>query len=48
MRPFSEIPDPPLVLVVADGRGAGLRRMGGFGVFKKKTALILNPAFVKI
>ena len=37
--------DPPLVLVVAHGRGAGLRR-GGVGVFKK--ALILNPAFIKI
>ena len=36
--PFSEILDPPMVLVVADGRGAGLRR-GGVGVFKNS----LNP-----
>ena len=27
--PFSEILDPPLVLVVADGRGAGLKGGGG-------------------
>ena len=40
--PFSEILDPPLVLVVADGRGAGLGGGGGgvgFGVFKNS----LNP-----
>ena len=37
--PFSEILDPPLVLVVADGRGAGLRGGGGVGVFKNS----LNP-----
>ena len=36
--PFSEILDPPLVLVVADGRGAGLGG-GGVGVFKNS----LNP-----
>ena len=29
--PFSEILDPPLVLVVADGRGAGLKVGGGGG-----------------
>ena len=29
--PFSEILDPPLVLVVADGRGAGLKKWGGGG-----------------
>ena len=37
--PFSEILDPPLELVVADGRGAGLRGGGGVGVFKNS----LNP-----
>ena len=46
--PFSEILDPPLVLVVADGRGAGLKRGGG-GSEYLKTALIFNQhAFIKI
>ena len=46
--PFSEILDPALVLVVADGRpGAGLR--GGGGLEYLKTALMLNQhAFKKI
>ena len=46
--PFSEILDLPLVLVVADGLGTGLRGGGG-GSEYLKTALILNQyAFIKI
>ena len=46
--PFSEILDAPLVLVVADVRGAGLSGGGGCSEYLK-TALILNQhAFIKI